>query len=389
MTTYAYSESETRVPSLLYSETEEELRKVIQSVIDDVCPWTVVIERLDQERAHDPDLWHILAESGIPGLLIPERLGGSGASAREMSVALEEVGRACVPVPLLTSSVIATVALLAAGSSAESWLRDLASGDAIAGVLIPAGQRVDQWPAPAFRAEGVTPDGTCVVTGIINAATGVEAARYLLVPGLDDDTPILAVVDVADAPVLVQPVCSLDATRPLATVQLTGAPGTVVARGDAATNALRSALLAGAALLASEQLGTAEQALELACEHLRSRRQFGRLLGSFQALRHRAADLWTDITGARAVARYAAATLADDTPDAELAAHLAQAVCADVALDSAEACLQMMGGIGFTWEHPTQLVLKRAAASHALLGTPEQHRLRISELRGLAGSQAF
>ena len=158
---------------------------------------------------------------------------------------------------------------------------------------------------------------------------------------------------------------------------------------EAATDALQSALLAGAALLASEQLGTAERALELACEQLRSRRQFGRLLGSFQALRHRAADLWTDITGARAVARYAAASLADDTADTELAAHLAQAVCADVALDTAEACLQMMGGIGFTWEHPTQLPLKRAAASHALLGTPEQHRGRIAVLRGLTLASAF
>ena len=377
------------MPSLLYSETQEELRTVIRDVIDDVCPWTVVIERLDLPQAHDPRLWRTLAAAGIPALLTPERLGGSGASAREMAVALEEVGRACAPVPLLTSSVIATSALLATGMEGEPWLRAMASGDAIAGVLIPSGQQPAQWPAPVFQAAKTMPDGGCSITGRMDAALGVEAARYLLVPGFEDDSPILAVVDADDPTVLVRPVCSLDATRPLATVELTGAPGAVIARGQTATGALQSALLAGAALLASEQLGTAERALELACDHLRSRRQFGRLLGSFQALRHRAADLWTEIAGARAVARNAAASLAGATADHELAAHLAQAVCADVALDTAEACLQMMGGIGFTWEHPTQLPLKRAAASHALLGTPEQHRGRIAAIRGLTPASAF
>ena len=112
----------------------------------------------------------------------------------------------------------------------------------------------------------------------------------------------------------------------------------------------------------------------MTCEHLRTRFQFGRALGSYQALRHGAAQLWTDLTGARAVARYAAACVAAGDPDAELAAHLAEAVCAEAALHTTESCLQMMGGIGFTWEHPTHLLLKRAAAGLRLLGTPEAHR---------------
>jgi alkylation response protein AidB-like acyl-CoA dehydrogenase len=389
MTSQADTDTRTWVPSLLYSETEEDLRKVVRSVIDDICPWTAVVERLDQGQAHDPRLWRTCAETGIPALLIPERLGGAGASALEMAVALEEIGRACLPVPLLTSSVVATVALLATGSAGEPWLRELASGDAIAGVLVSSGQRPDQWPAAANLVASTNVNGSFTVTGRIHAVVGAEAARYLMVPAVDEGTPVLAVVDAEDAAVLVQVVCSLDETRPLATVELRAAPATVIARGAAASDALRSGLVAGAALLASEQLGTAERALELACDQLRTRRQFGRLLGSFQALRHRAADLWTDITGARAVARYAAATLAENALDTELAAHLAQAVCADVALQTAEACLQMMGGIGFTWEHPTQLPLKRAAAGHALFGTPEQHRQRIAELRGIASAPAL
>jgi alkylation response protein AidB-like acyl-CoA dehydrogenase len=381
MTADIVSDASTRVPSLLYSETEEELRTVVRSVIADVCPWTTVIERLDQEQAHDPELWQTLAQTGITGLLIPQHAGGAGGSVREMAVALEEVGRACAPVPLLTSSVMATVTLLNSDGAGDPWLREMATGNAIAGVLVASGQRPERTPAASFHSKSISPDGRCVVNGSVR---GVEAARYLIVPAVVDGTPILAMVDAGDAAVHVQPLCSLDETRPIADVELRAATGSLIARGATATGALRRGLLAGAALLASEQLGTAERALDLACEHLRTRRQFGRLLGSFQALRHRAADLWTDIAGARAVARYAAATLADEAADSELAAHLAQAVCADVALETAEACLQMMGGIGFTWEHPTQLPLKRAAASHGLLGTPEQHRLRIAELCDLA-----
>jgi alkylation response protein AidB-like acyl-CoA dehydrogenase len=298
-----------------------------------------------------------------------------------MAVVMEEMGRSAAPVPLLTSGVIATATLMAAGPADESWLRRLATGEAIAALAVNGSTPWDEPARSAVRSAADT-EAHCELTGRIDGVIGADAATVLIVPAWDGDVVVLAALEVADA-VTVEPVRSLDMTRPLARVTLEAAPASVIARGEVAADAVRRGLLAGTALLASEQLGTAEQALEIACEHLRTRYQFGRLLGSFQSLRHRAADLWTAITGARAVARYAAACLADDLPDAELAAHLAQAVCADVALDTAEACLQMMGGIGFTWENPTHLVLKRAAASRAFLGTPERHRARIAELRGL------
>ncbi len=194
-------------------------------------------------------------------------------------------------------------------------------------------------------------------------------------------TRFCSLVEAADAQIITSP--SLDMTRPVSRVELQAAPASVIASGSEAKAALRAGIVAATALLASEQLGTAERALEVTCEHLRTRFQFGRALGSYQALRHGAAQLWTDLTGAKAVARYAAACLADADPDAELAAHLAQAVCAEAALHTCESCLQMMGGIGFTWEHPTHLLLKRAAAGLRLLGTPEAHRGRIGGLRGI------
>jgi alkylation response protein AidB-like acyl-CoA dehydrogenase len=367
------------VPSLLYGETEDELRDVVRRMLGDISPWSAVVDRLDQPVSYDERLWQALRDAGIPGLLIPDDLGGAGVGAREMAVVMEEMGRAAAPVPLLTSGGIATATLLATGAGGEPWLRQLAAGDAIAALAVDGGRRCDQAANPAVQAAGADTDG-CTLTGRIEGVIGADAATVLLVPAGSGD--VLAVVEAGAASI--DPVPSLDMTRRLAHVMLDAAPATVIARGDAAADAVRRGLLTGTALLASEQLGTAEQALEIACEHLRTRYQFGRLLGSFQALRHRAADLWTAITGARAVARYAAACLDDALPDAELAAHLAEAVCADVALDTAEACLQMMGGIGFTWENPTHLLLKRAAASHAFLATPERHRSRIAELREIA-----
>jgi alkylation response protein AidB-like acyl-CoA dehydrogenase len=173
---------------------------------------------------------------------------------------------------------------------------------------------------------------------------------------------------------------SLDMTRPLADVVFDGCPATVLAQGEPAESALRRAQDVAAALLASEQLGLAERCLEMAVAHLLQRRQFGRVLGSYQALKHRLADVWTEVSRARAVARYAASCAASTAEDLPVAASLAQAVCAPVAQHAAEECVQLLGGIGFTWEHPAHLYLKRARSDSLALGSPRWHRRRLGDL---------
>ena len=286
------------VPSLLYSEMEEDLRRLIRRITDDLSPWSAVVARLDQDNVHDAPLWRAMTQAGIAGLLVPERLGGSGAGAREMAVALEEVGRAIAPVPLLTSSVIATVTLLEVGAPGEPLVTSLASGEAVAGVVLNGAGGGEFSAANSFEAHEA--DGShCRITGAVGGVVGCENADWLIVPATERDVLVLVAVKVGDDGATVRAVTSLDMTRPLSFVELSNARGLVLARGARAEQALRSGLLAGMALLASEQLGVAEQALDLACEQLRTRYQFGRLLGSFQSLRHRAADLWTAITGAR------------------------------------------------------------------------------------------
>jgi alkylation response protein AidB-like acyl-CoA dehydrogenase len=172
-------------------------------------------------------------------------------------------------------------------------------------------------------------------------------------------------------------------TRQLADLTLDGVPGRRIAAGDAAAAAVRAGLVAGAVLLASEQLGLAERCLEMTVAYVKERKQFARPVGSFQALKHRLADLWTGVTQARAAARYAAACLADGDPDLPVAVALAKAACSDIALKAAQECVQLHGGIGFTWEHPAHLYLKRAKSSAAGYGTADRHRATLAALAGL------
>jgi alkylation response protein AidB-like acyl-CoA dehydrogenase len=153
-----------------------------------------------------------------------------------------------------------------------------------------------------------------------------------------------------------------------------------VASGEAAARAVADALAAGAGVLASEQLGVAQRCLEMTIAYVKERHQFARPVGSFQALKHRLADVWVALTQARAAARYAAACLASGDPDTPVAVALAKAACGEVAVLAAQECVQLHGGIGFTWEHPAHLLLKRAKSGSMALGTPDRHRAALAVL---------
>jgi alkylation response protein AidB-like acyl-CoA dehydrogenase len=325
-----------------------------------------VLARVETAEPHDPKLWRQLAgEMGLAGLAVPADSGGAGASWREVAVVLEELGRAVAPVPYLGSAVVATRTLQACGPSGAHLLGRLASGAATAAVAVPFGAAPGA-PATAVSADGEGLSGT--VRGVADALT----ADVLLVAAGGS----LWAVDGGDAGVRRTPVVSLDATRPLCDVTLTSASAVTV--GDA--EAVGAGLLAGAALLAAEQVGVAQWCLDTTVAYLKERYQFARPVGSFQALKHRLADVWVAVTQARAVARYAAGCLADDDPDLPVAAALAQAHCGPVAVLAAEECVQLHGGIGFTWEHPAHLYLKRARADAVAFGTADAHRAALAGL---------
>lgn len=376
---------------LLYTEVEEDLRATVRDLLTSRCQAGSVIAVYDGDRAVVAPLWKSLTvELGLAGLLVPESLGGAGASAREAAVVLEELGRAVAPVPYLTSSVLALAALgavpgvvpgegddVAAGSAEAArqggddrrgLVAALATGERTATLVLPLGTSPSSF-AP------LEPVGTGL-TGRVTSVAGALEADVLLVPVAGQAGVELHVVDAADASV--EPVTSLDMTRQLADVAFDRAASRVVV--DDAGDAVRGALGLGAALLASEQVGLAQWCLDATVAYLGERRQFGRVVGGFQALKHRLADLYAMVEQARAAARYSAATAAAADPDAEIAASVAQAYCADVAVRAAEECVQLHGGIGVTWEHPAHLYLKRAKAEQIALGTPDQHRAHLAEL---------
>jgi alkylation response protein AidB-like acyl-CoA dehydrogenase len=370
------------LPDLRYGDAEEQLRAVVRDLLADRSPWPAVLARVDAGEADDVPLWHALAaDLGCAGLLIDESHGGAGAGYREAAVVAEETGRAAACVPYLTSAVMATAALLRTGDG--DLLGGLASGRLTAALAVGfasmPGAEISSWPVRVGPPQDGDAPGVARLTGSVTGVAGALAADMLLVPG--DGVPLrLYAVDATAAGVTRTPLVSLDATRPLADVTLDRVPGRPVATGEDAARALAAALTAGAGVLASEQLGVAERCLEMTIAYVKERHQFARPVGSFQALKHRLADVWVAVTQARAAARYAAACLASGGPDTPVAVALAKAACGDAAVLAAQECVQLHGGIGFTWEHPAHLLLKRAKSGSLALGTPDRHRAALAVL---------
>jgi alkylation response protein AidB-like acyl-CoA dehydrogenase len=393
------AQQEKSLPGLLYGETEEELRAAVRGLFEERAGWPEVLARTETSEPYDSALWRTLAaEVGCAGLLIPESHGGAGASYREAAVVAEEAGRAVAPVPYLGSAVVATTAALAVGDA--ELLAGLAGATVTAALAVPfaakpgasasAAGQPGAGPALTVRVgqpQPGDPSGQARLTGVVRGVADALPASVLLVPA--DGVPAgLYAVDAAAPGLTVTPVVSMDQTRALADVTLDGVPARPLASGPDADRAVASALAAGAAMLAAEQLGVAGRCLEMTVAYLKERYQFARPIGSFQALKHRAADLWVAISQARAASRYAAACLADGDADAPVAVALAKAACGDAAVLAAQECVQLHGGIGFTWEHPAHLYLKRATSSSIAFGTPDWHRASLASLASLPPAPA-
>lgn len=395
------------VPSLIYDATQDELRSTLRRLLDSKSTSTHLLALAADGRGYDSALWTAVArDMGLAGLLVPENYGGAGASVREVAVVMEELGRALAPIPYLASAVLATSVLTSsvldssvldsddtadrvdASDTAGDALRRLADGE-IATLTVPATiapsteARSAAFGLPGRRIDGadrITLNGT--VTGVFAA----DCAALSVIPAVVDGVETIALVEQSVPGLSVSAPVSLDVTRPVFDVHFDGVEADILISGPSATAAIETALDAGAAMLASEQVGVGDWALESARTYLTIRHQFGRPLGSYQSLRHRAAQLWIDNNQARAAAQYAAATLTENSSDTGVAVSMAKAYCAATALTAVEECLQMHGGIGFTWEHPVHFYLARAFTSTVVLGSAEDHLGAIGALVDLPAS---
>lgn len=349
---------------LLYTDIEESLRSSVRQVLQRRFSSADVAAHYDDTTKGFADVWSELSSDvGVAALMIPEEFGGAGAGAREAAVVSEELGSVVAPVPYLTSSVIAATVLSAARASKQ--LVDLSEGMTTATLVVPWTSRRGHWP---------------VGTGSVRLVAGAIESDTFIVPLVSESGLQLRVFDRSD--VEVDPLTSLDMSRQLSVVRWHGA-GELIAQGEEARLAVDAGLLAGQALLASEQFAVAKWCLETTVEYAKTRIQFARPIGSFQAIKHRLADLYQQVVQAQAAARYAADTLSRNDDDRFAAAAIAQSYCSDVSVKAAEEALQLHGGIAMTWEHPIHLYLKRAKSDQLALGTPSQHRADLAQLVNL------
>ncbi|GAA1268663.1 acyl-CoA dehydrogenase [Pseudonocardia aurantiaca] len=358
-------------------EDAEGLRVVVRDFLEKRAAEDEVRRLMETAAGYDPAVWAQAAgEIGLQGLVVPERHGGSGATAVELGVVFEEMGAALHGGPFLASVGLATTALLEIGDgeAAAQYLPGLAAGTTIA-ALAWAGRE----PAASTLTARRT-DGGWAVSGRAGIVVDGATAGLVLVGAHTDAGPSLFAVTAEGAGLTRTPLITLDLTRKLAELRFDEVPARLVGSEGGAGPALRRTADMAALYLAAEQLGGAARVLATAVEYAGTRMQFGRAIGSFQAIKHRCADMLVDVESARSVVQHGLWTAVHDPAGLPVSAALARAVASDVYQQVAAHNIQIHGGIGFTWEHSAHLHLKRAKSSQLLLGSPAYHRARLAEL---------
>jgi alkylation response protein AidB-like acyl-CoA dehydrogenase len=349
-----------------FTDTPEqaELRSVLRDFLTRHATSARVRQAMANPSGCDEAAWkRLTGELGLTALAVPESRGGMGASLAEVVVAVEEIGRVLLPVPYLPTALAAAVLAESGAPSAAEFLPGLAGGTVTGALAL---------------GDGVTHSGGDRVSGTVShVLDGPLAGVFLVRAGHD-----LFAVHAADA--TVTPTPALDQTRGQATVKFAAAPALrVSAEGDGGALASRAGELVRVAL-AAESAAAAEQCLTLTVEYLKTRVQFGRPIGEFQALKHRCADLAVEVESARMTAHAAVlAAATGDDDELAIAAPLAKRYCADVFFHAAAEMIQLHGGIGFTWEHDAHLYLKRAKSTQLLHGTSAQLRTLVGRRTGI------
>jgi len=354
-----------------FSEDQTIFREVVQRFLADKSPTTHVREMMASERGFDEGLWRqACSEVGLAGVHLPEEYGGSGFGPVELCIVAEEMGRALFCGPFFASSVMAGYAILNAGSDddKQALLPGIADGSVVAALVLDDLNDVNQ-VGQSIVAKGA--DDSAALTGTARMVVDAHVADMLVVAASVGDEVALYTLPAKADGVVINAVTAMDATRKLSSVELTGAVATRLsgskgARLDLLWDQMNT-------VLANELIGAADRLFYSTLDYMKLRVQFGRTIGSFQALKHKCADLLMELELARAAAHDAARAMAgsDGVP---YAANMAKAMASDTSVEIAKAAIQLRGGIGFTWEEDTHLWFKRAKSSEVFLGTSTWHR---------------
>src|SRR5260221_1675978 len=376
------------------STEQQELRESVRRFLADRVPMQRVRELMDSADGTDEKIWNYAAgQLGLQAIAIPEGYGGAGFTFAEQAIVLEELGAALYPGPYLASAVLAATALLA--SSDDDAKRDLlpgiAGGETVAtlafteddGSWEPDAIRLAASLASSSQASSSQAGGGWVLDGhksfVLDRHT---ASPILAVARTDPGLSLFAVQADADGLTRKQ-LPTLDQTRRLARLEFSSVPARLIGAPGEAAAILSRTLDVAAIAQAAEQLGGAQRALDMAVSYAKIRHQFGRPIGSFQAIKHRGADLLLQVESPRSAVGYAAPAVAANSPEIPVRAPLVQAPASDTYFHVAAENIQIHGGIGFTWEHDAHLYFKRAKASELFLGDSSYHRERLATRIGV------
>jgi alkylation response protein AidB-like acyl-CoA dehydrogenase len=373
-----------RAMNFAFTEEQDELRSTVRAFLESKSAESAVREQMETERGYDEAVWRQMAEQmGLQGLHIPEAYGGSGFGYIELGIVLEEMGRALLCAPFFSSVVLAANTLIHSGDedAKQKYLPGIASGETIATVAFtePSGK----WDEAGITMQASGSGDSWTLTGEKMFVVDGHTANLIVAAARTGAGVSLFAVD-GDASGLTRTALStMDQTRKQARLVFADTPATLIGTDGAGWDVLSTVLDLVAVGLAAEQVGGAQKVLEMAVEYAKVRVQFGRPIGSFQAIKHKCADMLLEVESAKSAAYYGlwcASEMNDELPSV---ASLAKAYCSEAYFHATAENIQIHGGIGFTWEHPAHLYFKRAKSSELMFGDPTYHRELLAQRIGI------
>ena len=369
-----------------FSEEQEELRRLARKWLAEKSPSPVVRSLMESDRGFEPAMWSEMAQMGWQGMAIPEEYGGAGFGQLELAVLFEEMGRALLPAPFFSTVALGTAAILEAGSEKQKQdvLGRVAAGEAT--IALALTEPNGSWDEVGVKAVAEPSGNGWLVNGTKSFVIDGHTADFLVVAARTAEGVSLFLIEAETEGVSRRRLETMDMTRKQAEVKLEGVKvpddHLVGSLGEGWT-VIERVLEKAVVNLAAEQVGGAQKCLEMSVDYAKTRHQFGRPIGSFQAIKHKCADMLVEVESAKSACYYAAWAASEDNDELPVVAPMAKSYCSEAFFHCASENIQIHGGIGFTWEHDAHLYFKRAKSSELLFGDPAYHRARLADRLGL------
>ena len=370
------------------NEEQEMLKTMARDFLENECPKTYVREMMEDEVGHTPELWQKMAEVGWLGLIIPEEYGGAGMSFRDLTILFEEMGRALLPGPFLSTVILCGIPILTAGTDEQKkeYLPKIANGEAVF-TLAALEEDGDMWPG-GINIKAFRQGDMYVINGIKTFVPDAKAADYMIVAARTKrsedprDGITLFIVDTSEWGLYITPLKTMDETRKQYDVsfnRMAVPVKNILGEENNGWSILENMAPKVAAVLCAEMIGGGDWVLETSVNYAKERTAFGVPIGSFQVIKHKCADMYSGLEYARSLMEWAAEAIKEDSGDAPIAVSMAKSYCGDTYKMVADHGIQIHGGIGFTWDHDMHLYFKRARANDTAFGDANYHRDMIAQ----------